>query len=150
MKKLLSALAICATCFAGSASAVSVTVGTKTYEITTITGGYGGARELLMSQEWFGNGGLAAQIALALGSELGKFPSFGPSFAYADQGFDSGAPNLVSTKRFADGNGVLDILEPDGYTGPWAIAATAPQVPLPATLPLMSISLLGLRLLRRK
>jgi hypothetical protein len=103
-----------------------------------------------MSQEWFGNQFLSIQLASALGSELGRVANTGPSFAYADRGFDSGAPNLVDTSRFIDGNGVLDLLEPDGYTGPWAIAETAPQVPLPAALPLMLLGLFTLRLFKKQ
>ena len=101
IKPLAIALAFLA--FAKLANAVPVTVGSDTYDITTITTTFAADSAELMAQPWWGDYDLAGDFALALGSALG-FPnvlpigSFGPLFAYNSQaGYFFGLPLTAPT-----------------------------------------------------
>lgn len=81
-----------------SVAATTVTVGGSNYDVTiTDEVTYNDNQALLESQIWFGNEGLAAEFAMAVGDEFGLpngANNSGPVFAFADEAI---VVNLTST-----------------------------------------------------
>ena len=70
---------------AAASPAVTVTVGGNVWDVSTITGSFAELEDTLIGQAWWGDGGLAYDLAEALGSQLdfpNNFDLDGPYFAF--------------------------------------------------------------------
>jgi|GEM_PF-6453555 len=128
--------------------AVTITVGSDEFNISTIEGTYPSVLDLLKNQPWWGDSVEAVAAANAVGGALGYPNSSGgrsPLFVNADLGvlyeFAStsvGVPNAIISRSRAAG--------PLSRT--WAVASPVPDSSV--TLGMLVFSILGLLTARRK
>ena len=133
----------------GEARAVVITVGSQSYQMTTVTGVAQGSDDLLMSQPWFGDFDLAGEFALALGDQLGTPNTFfmgspiGPVFI---EGFSPADEWLV---RFSSPTGSVSSRVRFVRDDSVAVAVVV-ALPVPASVTLMLVGLAGLGLAARR
>jgi len=127
--------------FLGAASPVSalpITYGGLDYNITTITGTISEHVSLLEAQDWFGDYGLARNLADAVGSSFGLNP--GPLFAVYSGGYVDGYVHSNGLTNYALVHGSEDFT--------FAVAAAA--VPEPSTIALFAAGFFGIAFARRR
>ena len=139
MKKILVSLATATTIVAGSvfiapsAEAITITLGTTQYDVTTRVGTYTQLESLLESQPWFGEEDILRDAAIQLGEEV-EFPN--ALFAFQE---DLGGlvflgvfvfPNPFAENGISFSNRVLLRNAPLTFT----IAEEVEEVPEPLTI----------------
>ena len=116
-----------------SASALTITLDSINYEITTITGTYGDLQTDLETQPWWGFTALAESGADQVGDGLGFPNGLGPYFGYERTTLSTRGWAFDSEDNDAIGIGVFD---PGGFSESrtWAIVDQSTSVPEPSTI----------------
>ncbi len=143
VKNLICALAVALVSYGGSAGAATVTVGTDTYEITTVSGSFEDNKTYLTGLDWWGNETLATELATAFQTPL-------VNFAF-ETGYFGFARGDVKAAEFFN-ESVTQIKYPSAssdiyvYAGGYKVS----EVPLPAALPLLLAGIGGLGFIGRR
>ena len=154
MKELLKCLLVVAGIgFSLPAVAVPITVDGTDYNITTISGSFNANADRLRGQEWFGNAGLAEDLASASGGMLGLFPfqgfgDFGPLFALTDM-VDNNPGNIEAWSSGLAGLDTSRIMLGLDDVVAWAVVEVE-TVPEPSVIALMVLGLAGIGFARRR
>jgi hypothetical protein len=142
-------------CWTGLANSTIISTSEGDYNVTTTTGMFSSLEPELIGQIWWGNRALAKEFAELTEDLLGLQDAFGrqdigPLFAICSDcsGFDAFP---IGGEVWTNDNNATALWGTDDRIHTYAVAEFVPRsVPVPATIALFSLGLVGLWCSRRK